>query len=306
MDLQLRHLRQLCMISEAGSLNRAATALGLPQPALSRQIRRLEELFGGTLFERDRHGTRPSPLGSAVLDHAESILRTFDNLTEQVHDYRKLRRGTLRVGWAHSGLCEPILGCLRQLSCEGNVQITTSGSSRELMDLLRAGEIDIALRDHSSNEGPVPTRDGSIGHVVWAESPVMLALAAGTALATAERLTMADLADEDWISCTGPDACDDKLRRLCASYGFRPRITHDVTVSGPRGPVIRYQGCVALTQAYRPLVPGVVRRAVDDLTMRVTHLVTYRMESWIAAKVPQLVTLLSAAYRGQTTNPELS
>ncbi|WP_369687410.1 LysR family transcriptional regulator [Streptomyces somaliensis] len=61
MDLQFRHLRQLCVVSEAGSLNKAATVLGLPQPALSRQIRRLEELFGGTLFERDQHGTRPTP-----------------------------------------------------------------------------------------------------------------------------------------------------------------------------------------------------------------------------------------------------
>ncbi|MCQ0000964.1 helix-turn-helix domain-containing protein [Streptomyces sudanensis] len=63
MDLQFRHLRQLRVVSETGSLNKAATVLGLPQPALSRQIRRLEELFGGTLFERDQHGTRPTPPG---------------------------------------------------------------------------------------------------------------------------------------------------------------------------------------------------------------------------------------------------
>jgi hypothetical protein len=126
---------------------------------------------------------------------------------------------------------------------------------------------------------------------------VLLAVAAGRPTATAERLTMADLAGENWISCTGPDACDEGLRRLCAPYGFAPRITHDIVVSGPRCPVIRHQGCVALAQAYRPLQPGVVLRPVADLDMRVSHLVAYRKESWIAARIPKLVALLSAAHR---------
>ncbi|MCP9944217.1 LysR family transcriptional regulator [Streptomyces somaliensis] len=298
MDLQFRHLRQLCVVSEAGSLNKAATVLGLPQPALSRQIRRLEELFGGTLFERDQHGTRPTPLGSAVLDHAESILRSFDHFGEQVRDYRVLRRRTLRIGGtACNVFYEPLLSSLRRLPSEERVQIVTPSSARELMDLLREGEIDIALRDHQAEKGHLPSDEGPIAHIPWAESPVLLATAADRPTATAERLTMADLAREDWISCTGPDGCDEALRRLCAPYGFTPRITHDIAVAGPRPQVIRYQGCVALTQAYRPLQPGVVRRPVADLNMRVAHLVAYRKESWIATRMPKLVALLSAAHR---------
>nr|WP_277356065.1 hypothetical protein [Streptomyces sudanensis] len=108
---------------------------------------------------------------------------------------------------------------------------------------------------------------------------------------------MADLACEDWISYTGPDACDEWLRQICAPHGFTPRITHDIAVAGPRCPVIRHQGCVALTQAYRPVQPGVLRRPVADLDLRVTHLVAYRRESWVAARIPKLVSLLSAAHR---------
>ncbi|MFF8382098.1 LysR family transcriptional regulator [Streptomyces kanasensis] len=298
MDLQFRHLRQLCVVSETGSLNKAAAVLGLPQPALSRQIRRLEELFGGTLFERDPHGTRPTPLGSAVLEHAESIIRSLDDYEERVRDYRMLRRRTLRIGGAAcSVFYEPLLDALQRMPSEERVQIVTPHTTREVMDLLREGEIDIALRDHHSVEGPLRSGGGPVAHIPWAESPVLLAVAAGRPTATAERLTMADLASEDWISCTGPDACDEKLRRLCAPYGFAPRITHDIVVSGPRCPVIRHQGCVALTQAYRPLQPGVVRRPVVDLDMRVRHLVAYRTESWIAARIPKLVALLSAAHR---------
>ncbi|GAA3188141.1 LysR family transcriptional regulator [Streptomyces virens] len=304
MDLQLRHLRQLCLVSDTGSLNKAAKALGLPQPALSRQIRRLEELFGGALFERDRHGTRPTPLGSAVLADAQGILRSFDAFAQQLRDYRALRSRTLRIGWAHSVHCVALLNALRPLASHERVQIVAPNSTRELMDLLRAGEVDIALRDHASTSGPPPEGDGRIGYVPWAESPIRVAVAADRPLAAAERLTMADLAGEDWISCSGPDACDEELRRLCASYGFAPRITHDIVMSGPRGQVIRHQGCVALTQARRPVDPGVVQRPVADLDMRVTHLVAFR--DWTAPLMPKLVALLSAALRERTPAAELS
>ncbi|MFF6994744.1 LysR family transcriptional regulator [Streptomyces sp. NPDC008313] len=304
MELQLRHLRQLCVIADTGSLNKAATILGLPQPALSRQIRRLEDLFGGTLFERDQYGTRPTSLGSAVLDHAETILHSFDDFGEQLRDYRTLRHRTLRIGWAHSVLIEPLLSSLRRLAADERMQIVAPNSTRELMDLVRAGEVDIALRDHASTNGPLPSGDSTINYIPWAESPVLVAMAADHRLAVVERLTMADLAGEDWISCTGPDACDEELRRICASYGFAPRITHDIGVSGPRGQVIRYQGCLALAQAHRPVEPGVVHRFVADLDMRVIHLVAYR--GWTASLMPKLVTLLSAAWSEQAPLVELS
>ncbi|MEU3631876.1 LysR family transcriptional regulator [Streptomyces fradiae] len=305
MDLQFRHLRQLCVVSETGSLNKAAAALGLPQPALSRQIRRLEQLFGGPLFERDQHGARPTPLGTTVLEHAQTIIRSLDDHGERVRDHRSPCRRVLRVGGTACGVFyEPLLGALRKLPSGERVQVVSPHTTRELIELLREGEIDIALRDHQSADGAPPPGDGSIAHLQWAESPVLLAVAADRPPATADRLTMADLAGAEWISCTGPDACDEGLRRLCARYGFAPRITHDIVVSGPRCQVIRHQGCVALTQAYRPLQPGVVRRRVADLDMRVRHLVAYRRESWIAARVPHLAALLAAAHRDLSRRAE--
>ncbi|MBH5336778.1 LysR family transcriptional regulator [Streptomyces pactum] len=313
MDLQLRHLRNLCAIADAGSLNRAATALGLPQPALSRQVRRLEQLLGGPLFERDSGGVRPTPLGAGVLDHAGTILRLSDGLGEQLRGHQLSRRGTVRVGWATSALHEPFLRCLRRLPCAGGVRVVTTHSSRTLAALLRSGEVDLALRDHCDGDeplvppgtrtaapgpsgGPVPG-GGPVSEVVWAESPVRLALAASHPLATAPVITMADLAEEEWISAYGPDDCSEKLRELCGAYGFTPRISHDVPVCGPRSEVIRHQGGIALTQALRPVGPGVVRRDVIDLALRVRHSIAFRNDSPFAAHVPLLARELAAAYR---------
>ncbi|MFH8365824.1 LysR family transcriptional regulator [Streptomyces sp. NPDC018031] len=304
MDLQLRHLRNLCAIADAGSLNRAAIALGLPQPALSRQVRRLEQLLGGPLFERDSCGVRPTPLGTSVLDHADAIVRLSDNLGEQLRGHRVRQRSTVRVGWATSVLHESLLHCLRRLPFGGRLRVVTTDSSRNLAALLRSGEVDLAMRDHCVNEEPFGAppagglpQDGVISDVVWGESPVHLALAATHPLAAAPVITMADLADEDWISVYGADGCHEKLRRLCGAYGFTPRISHDIPLSGPRCEVIRHQGSVALAQALRPVGPGVVCRPVADLTLRVRHSIAFRKDSRFAAQVPLLVEMLSAAFR---------
>lgn len=64
MELELRHLRTVRAIADAGSLTRAATVLGLAQPALSAQLKRIERALGGALFERGRHGVRATALGN--------------------------------------------------------------------------------------------------------------------------------------------------------------------------------------------------------------------------------------------------
>ncbi|WP_431040890.1 LysR family transcriptional regulator [Streptomyces sp. P1-3] len=304
MDLQLRHLRNLCAIADAGSLNRAATALGLPQPALSRQVRRLEQLLGGPLFVRDCNGVRPTAFGVEVINHAESIVRVADRFGEQLRAHRLKQRSGVRVCWATSALHEPLLHCLRQLPGGGRPHIVVADSSRSLAGLLRTGDVDVALRDRCTSEEPADTRcasteqDGDpVSEIVWAESPVLLALAADHTLATAPAITMADLAEEDWISVYGPDRCHEELRRICGGFGFTPRISHDVPVSGPRSDVIRHQRCVTLVQAMRPMGPGVVRREIADLPLRVRHAVAFRRDSHFAAQIPLLVELLGRAYQ---------
>ena len=76
MDLELRHLRMICAIAEAGSVSRAASVLGLAQPALTAQLQRIERTLGGPLFERDRRGARPTAMGELVLSRARASTRS--------------------------------------------------------------------------------------------------------------------------------------------------------------------------------------------------------------------------------------
>ncbi len=63
MELEVRHLRALCAIADAGSLHQAARRLGVSQPSLTTQLRRIENVLGAELFRRERTGC-PPPWGA--------------------------------------------------------------------------------------------------------------------------------------------------------------------------------------------------------------------------------------------------
>src|SRR5919107_5864935 len=83
MNLELRHLKVVCAIAETGSVTKAASLLGLAQPALTAQLQRIERTLGGPLFERDRRGARPTALGELVLDRARVVLPAVDGLPDE-------------------------------------------------------------------------------------------------------------------------------------------------------------------------------------------------------------------------------
>lgn len=70
MELEVRHLRALCAIADTGSLHQAARRLGVSQPSLTTQLRRIENTLGAELFRRERTGCRPTLLGRSVLSRA--------------------------------------------------------------------------------------------------------------------------------------------------------------------------------------------------------------------------------------------
>src|SRR5512145_540202 len=93
MDLELRHLKIVCAVAEAGSVTKAAAVLGLAQPAVTAQLRRIERLLGGELFERTRLGVSPTPLGELILARARVLLPAARDLHEDAVRLAAASRG---------------------------------------------------------------------------------------------------------------------------------------------------------------------------------------------------------------------
>ncbi|MBV6320709.1 transcriptional regulator CynR [Duganella violaceipulchra] len=95
--MQLRHIRYLLAVAEHSNFTRAAEALHVSQPALSQQIRQLEESLGVQLLDRTGRTVRPTDAGTAYIGHARRALRELQAGERAIHDVRDLSRGVLRL-----------------------------------------------------------------------------------------------------------------------------------------------------------------------------------------------------------------
>jgi DNA-binding transcriptional LysR family regulator len=95
--LELRHLRYLVAVADAGTFTRAAERLFIAQPTLSQQIGRLEQLVGTPLLHRGRDGVRLTTAGAVLLDAARDVLAAVDHGVSQTRQAAGLGRPRLRV-----------------------------------------------------------------------------------------------------------------------------------------------------------------------------------------------------------------
>src|SRR6201999_2875399 len=131
MNLELRHLRVVVAIAETGSVTKAASMLGLAQPALTPQLQRIERTLGGPLFERDRRGARPTALGELVLSRARVLLPAMKGLQDEAA--RLAGSGTddeSMSRYRFGSIGGPVIGGLvsRLSETQPEAQITTQAS----------------------------------------------------------------------------------------------------------------------------------------------------------------------------------
>ena len=96
--MELKELRNFMQVARAGSVSRAAEELRLAQPALSRQIKKLEHELGVSLFTRHGRGVRLSAAGSLLLERAEAIAHLVHQTREEIKDDRSPQRGRITLG----------------------------------------------------------------------------------------------------------------------------------------------------------------------------------------------------------------
>ncbi|HEX2314128.1 MAG TPA: LysR family transcriptional regulator [Thermomonospora sp.] len=104
--MELRQLRYLVAIADAGNLGRAAGALYVSQPALSYALRNLEAELGVRLFDRHPGGVTATPAGRDVVTEARRTLAQAERITAAAERHRRAATGVLRVGFEATGAGE--------------------------------------------------------------------------------------------------------------------------------------------------------------------------------------------------------
>lgn len=154
MQPSLRQLEYIVELADSGQFVETARQCAVSQPALSKQIREVEEGLGVVLFERARPRVITTPIGREVVRRARQILLQSRELVETTRSWQKLPQGTIRFGViptiAPYGL-PGLLNKLRQLYPDATYAIFER-QTNVLLDELRSGEIDIGLLAR-----PIPT-----------------------------------------------------------------------------------------------------------------------------------------------------
>jgi DNA-binding transcriptional LysR family regulator len=143
MDLTL--LRAFVTVAREGNLTRAAVQLHLTQPAVSLQVKHLQETLGLTLFTRTSHGLSLTRDGQALLPHAERALNAASDVQRAAASLRHEVRGRLRIGTILDPEFLRLGGFLKQL-VETWPHIETAlrhGMSGWVLEQIRAGELDV-------------------------------------------------------------------------------------------------------------------------------------------------------------------
>ncbi len=164
MDLTL--LRAFVTVAREGNLTRAAAKLHLTQPAVSLQIKHLQETLRVTLFTRTSHGLTLTRDGQALLPHAERALAAAGDVQRAAATLRQEVRGRLRIGTILDPEFLRLGGFLRQL-VETWPHIETAlrhGMSGWVLDQIRAGELDVGY--YIGRPSDEDARDGAIFHAV--------------------------------------------------------------------------------------------------------------------------------------------
>ncbi|MFG2346165.1 LysR family transcriptional regulator [Streptomyces phaeochromogenes] len=224
MELEVRHLRALCAIADTGSLHRAARQLGVAQPSLSTQLKRIEQELGGPLFLRERTGCRPTPLGRIVLGRARPLVAEMRALVAEARAAATDDDGPqLRIGSTASRALAGWLRRLRARQREPVLQMDVSPNA--LLRMLADGRLDVAYV-HEVEGCPLRVPEGLALRVLVEREPQFVSLPADHPAAVHAEVQLSDLAGDRWMIDPTVDGEWDAVHRMLRAAGLNPRVLH--------------------------------------------------------------------------------
>jgi DNA-binding transcriptional LysR family regulator len=268
--LDVRRLSVLCEVARSGSISAAATVLGYTQPAVSRQISVLESEVGVQLLRRLPQGVALTDAGQLLVDRAEAVILSLSRTEEELRARTNMASGTLRMAAFASSAASVVplaLGRFRDRHPEVELKVTVADPV-ESLPMLRAGELDLILSNHSPDaelaRSRRPQQPGlPLDWIDLFDDPMHVALHPCDPLADVPELTLAHVADQTWMLASN-DTCPDAELFLgaCAQEGIEPKIAFQYD------DYAALAGFVAAGVGLTVVPDMIARNLRDDVTVR--------------------------------------
>lgn len=259
--MELRQLRYFCEIADCGSFSRAARTLAIAQPALSRQIRLLEESLSAPLFYRNGRGVMLTSAGEVFLSRARHVLEQVEGACRDVAALTDEPQGTVTLGLPPSVsmmLLRPLIVTLAETHPLIRLRVK-EGFSGNVWEWLQAGKVDLAIiyEDNRSN--------------TCRSEPLLkeeLLLIHSPALTLAERVTVDDLSGLPLVLPGRPHGLRLLVEQRMAELGKELMIRFEVDS------MVMMKELAAEGVASTILPLGAVHREINAGILRATPLLT--------------------------------
>ncbi len=219
--MELTEVRSFLTLTEQMNFGRAAAVLHLSQPALTKQIHRLEAEVGGRLFVRGRQGAQLTAVGQRFLRGARALVEDGDKLLALTRRDARGETGRLRIGFGFHTLelVPRLLVRLRRVVPAVEIELRDM-STREQIEALRTNRIDLGFVR-------LPVDDKTLETLPVIEDRLMLA--AGRTMNLPARFSLGECRPLPFvlISQERSPSMRQHVLRLCAKHRFHPRIVQE-------------------------------------------------------------------------------
>ncbi|MDR5752405.1 MULTISPECIES: LysR substrate-binding domain-containing protein [unclassified Caballeronia] len=212
--MDLKQLRAFVTVAETGNVTHAASLLNIVQPAVSRQLRLLEEDMGTELFDRSRHGMRLTPSGETMLEYARRILNEVARAKAEIQPTDGPVSGIVSIGLLAS-TSDLLATLLADEVARRYPRIRlrlTIGYAGHLQNWLEAGDVDAALL-YGQKETPTLHIKALLEEGLWVVAPP------SAKLSRKHPLTLSCVAREPFILPAAPQGLRAAIERAANEAG---------------------------------------------------------------------------------------
>lgn len=283
-ELELRHLRYFITVAEELHFSKAAEKLYITQPALSRQIRQLEEQLGAELLVRNKRNVRLTKTGEYLLEEARYVFNHLDFVKQNIRRQTSGQQGELRIGFVGSAMQSIIPGLMKKMNEQspGVHMVLTELPNQEQIDQIRADQLDIGfIRTMRLPEG--------LNKLDIFEESFCLVLPKSHPLTPETFSSVKQLENESFIlfSSQYSHGYYDKIMSIFEDQGFSPKVAHESVHSNTIFRLVENELGIGI-------VPSSLKYGYD-LNIKFIEL----------DKIPQRTTL-SAIWKTNSRNPILA
>ncbi|MDM5336565.1 LysR family transcriptional regulator [Fictibacillus enclensis] len=220
--MDIKQLQYFIEVAKYNSFTRAADALFITQPTISKMIKNLEDELGVVLFDRSRKGLTLTDAGRTIFEQAVLVDKAFNNLEMELDNLLGLKKGHIRIGLPpilDPRLFPKLIGSFHDQYPNITFELVEDGSKR----------IEEDVANHQLDIGVIvlPTNNELFQYFAFKEEDLRLIIHPDHELADRDEIDLSELSEEPFILFNKDFVLHDRIISSCNQAGFNPHITSE-------------------------------------------------------------------------------